>query len=224
MCVETSGGRSQSARELRVRLGHSGGEGRLAPKHRVREEVINVQLAQALAARGLDAVGETISRRGRPDVLVSLDGVKLIIEGRARDAQPSLFHDARRRVENGMADISMAVLYPDPLYEISEHEDLARRLVTEEFDGAVYYYGPQGIVEHPFQQVTLQDLGETINAVFDLRVRNDVVREQVANLENTIEAVVGRASATRSFRGSRSLVRKLRAALGVDDDGAQEAE
>jgi len=196
----------------------------LAPKHRVREEVINVQLAQALAGRGLDAVAETVTRRGRPDVLVSLDGVKLVIEGRAREAQASLFHDARRRVESGMADISMAVLYPDPLYEVGEHGELARRLLAEEFDGSVYYYGPRGIVEHPFQQATLQDLGETINAVFDLRVRNDVVREQVAILQDTIEAVVGRASATRSFRGSRSLVRKLRSALGVDDDGAQEAE
>jgi len=52
----------------------------------IREENLNVTLAELLAERGLKALGEVILRkrggRPEPDVLVELNGVRIVLEGK----------------------------------------------------------------------------------------------------------------------------------------------
>jgi len=52
----------------------------------VAEENLNVMLAELLAERGLKALGEVIlrkeGRRPQPDVLLELNGIRIIIEGK----------------------------------------------------------------------------------------------------------------------------------------------
>ena len=53
-------------------------------KQRHREEVINAGLAILLTRHGIDAEAETILRSGgaRPDVMFTLGGLRVIIEGK----------------------------------------------------------------------------------------------------------------------------------------------
>src|SRR5437879_1903166 len=88
----------------------------------VREEVLNVVLAEHLQARGLLSLPETIvasiATRGRrlPDVTIAdLFGVRIVIEGKLdRDgaSREALLQFARTRVEEGISPICLAVLYP----------------------------------------------------------------------------------------------------------------
>jgi len=191
-----------------------------APR-RFREEAINVQLGNILAARGLEATAETIEAGGRPDVLIILGGLKLVLEGRAEAQRQSLMRDAQARVEEGLADMAMAIVYPRGLETARSMAELSRQIEVARYDGAIFYFDRRGIASMPFTGASLDELIQTINAVFRLRVQNDVVREQVANLEGTIEDIVSQASMTDLFFSSAILVGRLKAALGIEADAGK---
>src|SRR5438093_9827461 len=114
---------------LPVRSGHlfSGTEPaeRQVPQQRNRananrQEVLNVLVAQLLQDRGLVAAPEQIisrldlrSRR-MPDVLVDFQGLRLAIESEyaSRGAEDKASKAALRRVEEGIAHVGMALIYP----------------------------------------------------------------------------------------------------------------
>jgi len=185
------------------------------PKHR--EEVINVHLAALLEERGLEANAETISKKGRPDVLINLDGLKLVLEGRHESQRESLLSDAQKRVTEGLADISMGVLYHPSLYTATSTAELRSRLEDGSYSGAVFFFDETGIGEQPFTNSSLDNLVETINRVFLLRVQNDVVRTHVKMVEEALDNVVEQASVTSLFYASEALVARLRTALGIED-------
>lgn len=186
--------------------------------HRFREEVVNVQLANVLTNRGLEANAETILAGGRPDVLISLEGLKVILEGRTASQRAALMRDASERVKEGLADISIAVVYPEDLKTATSMNDLTRKIEAAHYDGTIFYVDGTGLVSTSFEKATLDEVVQCINAVFRLRVQNDVVREQVAQLRNTIEQVVDQASASSLFFSSAGLVARLKLALGIDSD------
>jgi len=189
-----------------------------AKKHHFREEAINVLLANLLAARGLDANPETIEAGGRPDILILLEGLKLVLEGRAAHHRNSLLQDARERVEVGIADISMAVVYPEDLSRAATINDLKAHIESSRYDGSLFFFDKNGLTSTPFEGASVDEIVQTINSTFRLRIQNDVVRDQVAQLEATIEKVVDEASSTNLFFSSDVLVGRLKQALGIASD------
>lgn len=92
--------------------------------HRNREEVINTQLAILISQMGVEADAETILLRGkhRPDVLMRMHGLRVVIEGKFADypaAEEAVLNDARNRVKAGIAHVAMAAVYPEMLRTIS---------------------------------------------------------------------------------------------------------
>lgn len=187
---------------------------------RFREEVINVQLANALTARGLAANAETIQSTGRPDVLIYLDGLKLVIEGRAQNRpRASLEEDAKERVLEGAADISMAIVYPEDLGIALGMAELGSKIEAASYDGVIFSFKEEGITSRSFSEARLGELVEVINNVFHLCVRNNVVQEHVKRVEHTIGKVVDQMFVTNLFSNSEALVARLKAALGIEEDG-----
>ncbi len=92
--------------------------------HRSREEVANVQLAIVISELGVAADAETIHVHGkhRPDVLFTLRGLRVAIEGKFADhpdADEQVLKDARGRISSGIAHIAAAVVYPKPLRKVA---------------------------------------------------------------------------------------------------------
>ena len=90
----------------------------MSEKHR--EEVLNVVLATCLGNRGIEADPETILRRGRskPDVIALFRGLRCAIEGKVADtpqAKAVVLADAKGRIDQGIAHLAIAVVYPTPL-------------------------------------------------------------------------------------------------------------
>src|SRR6266542_53825 len=108
-------------------------------EHRFREEAINVLLGTLLAGRGLDANAETIKAGGRPDVLINLGGLKLVLEGRQSNLRNVLYEDAEARIDDGLADFSIAVLYPVGLESAADMDELKSNIEEAQFDGAIFY-------------------------------------------------------------------------------------
>src|SRR5262249_40400981 len=99
-----------------------------------RQEVLNVLLAQLLHERGLVAAPEQIVRalqggeRGAtrlPDVLVDFRGLRTAIEAEigsgARAAHVLAYEKAKQRVDEGIAHIGVAVVYPAKLRQVGFH-------------------------------------------------------------------------------------------------------
>lgn len=188
---------------------------RAMPKYR--EEVVNVELAHGLASLGLEANAETVEGQGFPDVLIYLGGLKLVVEGRIQYQRTSLMEDAQRRIADGLADISMAVLYPPDLKIADSMAGLVSKIESASYSGAVFYYTARGIERQEFTNASLSQLAEAIRAAFRIRVQNEVVREHVRRVEEAIEAVVRDSAVTDLFSASEALVARLGKALGVGD-------
>lgn len=88
-----------------------------------RQEVLNVVLAQILQERGVVSVPEKVVRnvlsktgqRRMPDVLVNFMGLRTVMEGEVDDqpdAKKRALESAKKRVEEGIAHIGVAVIYP----------------------------------------------------------------------------------------------------------------
>lgn len=187
----------------------------MSSKHR--EEVINVKLADVLSARGLDADAETIHAKGRPDVLITVNGVKIAIEGRKASQTQSLQKDAKKRIESGISDISLSVEYPDSLYHVTSAK-LSGVLDDHLFTGCIFHFSSQGIVENHFSEKTAEELGILIRNAFYLIVRDDVVRSQVSLVQEAIDRAVARAASSNLFFKSDIVRKKLKAALAIDTE------
>jgi len=83
----------------------------------LREENLNVMLAELLAEKGLKALGEVIlRRRGRrpePDVLIELNRVRIVIEGKKPGMWDALVQKCRERLDNNVCDLCVMVEYSD---------------------------------------------------------------------------------------------------------------
>jgi len=83
----------------------------------IREENLNVTLAELLAERGLKALGEVILRkrggRPEPDVLVELNGVRIVLEGKKPGMWDVLVANCQDRLDNNVCDLCVMVEYAD---------------------------------------------------------------------------------------------------------------
>lgn len=80
-----------------------------------REENLNVMLAELLAERGLRALGELVLRRGgkrpEPDVLIELNGVRIVVGGKKPGAWNDLVRQCEERLDNNVCDLRVMVEY-----------------------------------------------------------------------------------------------------------------
>jgi hypothetical protein len=188
------------------------------PPFRIREEVLNVYLADILSDRGLLSIPETIRRsvtgrqRRLPDVTVAdLRGVRIVIEGRINSgpqARESLFNDAFRRVEEGISPICLAVLYPPTLRRIDAPSKLRRSLERATLLVRVISEGSTG----DWAETTVDGLTDTLRRSYELLISEDVVVSAVEDLGNAIDA------ASEQIASSSATPARLRSLLGIPEE------
>jgi hypothetical protein len=176
-----------------------------------REEVLNVLLAQLLNERGLVTTPESAVRsvedaRRLPDVLVVFQGLRLVIEGKydGAPAANAVLTQATERVEQGVAHIGVAVLYPSRLANVA-FDDLPTELATSELNIAICTEeGSKG-----WSQGDLDFLGDLLRRAFDEIVEEDVVTAAVEALE------AGVADFSRTALRLPGAVSRLADVLGI---------
>jgi hypothetical protein len=189
----------------------------------VREEVINVLLAQVLEQRGLWSVPESIRRsvgggQRLPDVtLVDLWGIRIIIEGKFHDDEGqrrAVLKKAQRRVEEGLCQISLAVLYPPELRNFATLTAQRHALETATFEVRVLSEADDG----NWGTADVSELVEIVQRGYEVLVREDVVAKAVAELQGAID------SSARVLAAGRGTTEKLADLLGIPEDtqGADE--
>ncbi|MEM2322862.1 MAG: hypothetical protein QW657_06635, partial [Candidatus Bathyarchaeia archaeon] len=117
-----------------------------------REENLNVMLAELLAERGLRALGELILRRGgrrpEPDVLIELNGVRIVVEGKRPGAWNDLVRQCEERLDNNVCDLCVMVEYSNIKLDklMPSQLDLKNALLNGRFNvGFLSYVDRAGI-------------------------------------------------------------------------------
>jgi hypothetical protein len=183
----------------------------------VREEVLNVTLAGLLKKRGLLSVAESIleatSARGRklPDItLADLWGVRIVIEGKNfmnAAAKRNVFNDAKKRVEEGISPICLAVLYPPELRELDADTDLGAAIEDATLIVRVISEGDEG----EWAETNVDGIVEILRRSYELLVNEDVVASSVGSLEVAIENASAKIAAVRAAPA------RLRKLLGIPE-------
>jgi hypothetical protein len=182
-----------------------------------RQEVFNVVLAQILQERGVISVPEKVlkavlsktEQRRMPDVMVNFMGLRTVIEGEVSDqpdAKNRALESAAKRVEDGIAHISVAVIYPAFLRQL-ELGPLKSQMAKCQYEIAVV--AESEFEERGFNSGDINHLAEILRKTFDQLVKEDVVSRAVALIDAGIEQI---ASAVRH---SPSFVPNAAQALGI---------
>ncbi|MGD0020224.1 MAG: hypothetical protein ABSD62_13305 [Candidatus Limnocylindrales bacterium] len=188
-----------------------------------REEVLNVELARLLVARGLVSAPETIERssagrRSLPDVVVNFRGLRVLLEGKTDDvagAREVVSGDAHRRVEQGLAHIALGVVYPHRLRSVSFGQ-LGHEMAASPLDVQVHTEGGAG----GWVRVTQVDgLVELLVRTYEQLVSEDVVVQAV----EIVEAAIDRFE--RELRGQVALEDRILELMEVGEpEGAPGAD
>lgn len=153
-----------------------------------REEVLNVELARILEKQGLVSFPETrqqtaAGRTALPDVLVIYQGLRTIIEGKIEDqpdAQENVHRQAYKRVTDGLAHISIAVLYPTALRSVKTLYSKSLFSSSLQFE-VITEYGSQG-----WSKAKASDLGDILRRTFEQATKQDLVYETAKGIEETL--------------------------------------
>lgn len=160
-----------------------------------RQEVFNVLLAQLLQERGVITAPEKVlratpdKRRRAPDVIVSFHGLRTAIEGEVSDqpgADNRALQSARKRVEEGIAHIGVAIVYPARLRTMA-FDDLKLQLEDSPLRMAVVTEAG----ETGFSEGDINSLAGALRRAFDQLVQEDVVVHAVAALQAGVDRFAG---------------------------------
>ena len=152
-----------------------------------RQEVFNVLLAQLLQERGVITAPESIIKLGfkklrrMPDVIVNFHGLRTAIEGEISnqpDAEKKALDSARRRVEEGIAHIGIAIVYPGRLSKVA-----FVHLKSELANGELYIAILTESGETGFVTGNVDYLESALRHTFEQLVQEDVVAAAVAELD-----------------------------------------
>lgn len=178
-----------------------------------RQEVLNVLLARLLQSEGLVVDAEVMLKaaaggRRAPDVIVDFGGLRVAIEGDFADragVEQAVARQAIGRVNEGIAHISVAVLYPGELRDV-RFEGAEEALAECQLSFAVVTAArPRA----QFSRGTAADLAETLRRVREELGRDEALERAVAVIEAGVEAFASRLGK------AQAVVERFAAALGV---------
>jgi len=167
----------------------------------VREENLNVMLAELLAESGLKAIGEVRLRRRMPDVMLDVNGIRIILEGKKPGNRAVLREQAVKRIEEGLADIVVMVEYvkiPLPSKLSLTQIDIKNALLRGTFNIGVLTFielaglekwmpiAPRRLRSEFYESVGFSDLLAHIMTAYDYVVREDIIGPVVNKIDELL--------------------------------------
>jgi hypothetical protein len=183
------------------------------------ETKLNVLLGRLLSSElGLRAISEHISRRDRPDVMIYVNGVRLVIEGSYSRVDAE--EDVKRRIEEGLGDIGLALHYVEDFPANLNDSELEERLrnaalevkliVPKDISDTLltYLFQKRALSEWVtgWVKAKITDVVSIINEATQFIISEENVRQAVSEIEQKIEDFVSRL---KSLDTNKKVARKL---------------
>lgn len=200
----------------------------------LREENLNVTLASLLAEKGLQALGEVILRKGEkrpePDVLIVLNGVRIVIEGKKAGIWDELVRQCEERLDNNVCDLCVMVEYVqvDTGKIAPTQLDIKRTLQSARFNIGFLSYLDRANLDkwtkeptrpQEYRDVGFDDLLTYLMSIYSEVVRKDIVSPVVDKLRETLDQFASNlASSVNLERLSEVLELREKEGEGGDKD------
>ncbi|MGB9756420.1 MAG: hypothetical protein ACPLVJ_01385, partial [Candidatus Bathyarchaeales archaeon] len=162
---------------------------------------------ELLAESGLKAIGEVIIRRKMPDVLIDINGVRVIIEGKYLGKREELYTNACGRIDNGLCDIVMMVEYVNLSLGRQTQMQVDQKAVKSALKAGTFNVGfltyvdrvgldrwiPQARKTPEFyENIDFQNLVACVMMVYDALIREDVLDKIIERMEEKISSFSSR--------------------------------
>lgn len=182
----------------------------------ITEPTLNVALAYLLRRRELLALGEVVVHRQakgvgkRPDVLLTVNGVKVIIEGKfvSSGIESILEKQCIERIEDGLCEICIGVIYSkmQPTTLIVTMKEVESMLLKSKFQALVSYVAPAefeqlsldyvqspmppGLKKMGWHEVDINQLADLVRASYTSVVSEDILGKAVESFASALQTAV----------------------------------
>ena len=170
----------------------------------VREEALNVLLAELLCEKGLKALGEPILKKPKtllPDVLLDIRGVKILLEGKRPGKRHELRKKAEDRLDQRVCDMCVMVEYAQlniPGLQPTT-KDLKQALLNGKYNvGFITYVERVGLERwiegfkpklktEFYEGINFQELLSYLMSAYDYVVKEDILDPVVRKIGTELE-------------------------------------
>lgn len=182
----------------------------------ITEPTLNVALAYLLRRRELLALGEVVVHRQakgvgkRPDVLLTVDGVKVIIEGKFASSgiESILEKQCVERIEDGLCEICIGIIYSkmQPTTLTVTMKEVDSMLLKSRFQALVSYVAPPefeqlgldyvqspvppGLKKMGWHEVDINQLADLVRASYTSVVSEDILGKAVESFASALQRAV----------------------------------
>jgi hypothetical protein len=171
----------------------------------VGEENLNVMLAELLADKGLRALGEVILRKSRgrpePDVLIDLNGVRIVIEGKKPGMWNELVRQCEERLDDNVCDLCVMVEYVNFEKLLNERLSLDQSYIKKFLLKGVYNIGFMSYIARvgldrwlglpvkyeKYENVGFDDLLAYLMTAYNKVVGEDVIGPVIAEMKKVLD-------------------------------------
>jgi len=195
----------------------------------VSEPAVNVELAHLLDKKGLRALGEVRihESRARPDIYLTLNGVRIILEGKFEGPSvlEALERQCRERVEQNLCDVAIGLVYPKPIPKNLSLtlSDLERFLQDCRYRMKAFWPSPAGIEETPWEQgLTFRQVVERIQSSYRSLVQGDLVGQFAERFRAALDDFHDALAAGRY--SLRDLAEQVRTAMALPAEAPEQDE
>ncbi|MEM2147229.1 MAG: hypothetical protein QXJ94_01325 [Candidatus Bathyarchaeia archaeon] len=176
----------------------------------LREENLNVILAELLTEKGLKALGEVILRtkggRPEPDVLIELNGVRIVIEGKKPGMWDALVKQCEERLDDNVCDLCVMVEYIDVRLGklVPSQLDVKEALLGGRFNVGFLSYVDRvgldkwiGVASKPerYVDVSFDELLTYLMSVYGKVVKEDVIGPVIGRMNEVLNEFASKVSA-----------------------------
>lgn len=179
-----------------------------------REEVVNVKLAELLEQRDVvslpeQVISDLVENNRMPDIMTAnLLGVRVVIEGRigkSPSVRGSLVEDCKERVAEGIAPMAIAVAYPEDINKSTSLQGLENNIREAEFDMNVVTESGAG----GWTTGDIGDVADYLRSGYGDLVEENVVKEAVDTIDESIDGFVHQLSSTEGLSGTEERLKNV---------------
>ncbi|MEM3731386.1 MAG: hypothetical protein QW667_05175 [Candidatus Bathyarchaeia archaeon] len=187
----------------------------------LREENFNVVLAELLTERGLKALGEVVLRkkggRPEPDVLIELNGVRIVIEGKKLGMWDTLVEQCKDRLDNNVCDLCVMVEYADIKLRklVPDQLDVKDALLRGRFNVGFMSYIDRacldkwtGIAPKPekYVDVGFDELLTYLMSAYSRVVKEDIIGPVIKRMNQVLDEFAIKVSSTINVERLREVL------------------
>lgn len=167
---------------------------------KISEPTLNIVLAQLFVKRELKALGEAIIHgRKQPDVLLSIYGIKIIVEGKyfQQSVRTLLEEQCHERIDQGLCEICVSIIYPKSLFDHLLNPtmtDVEQILRQADLDYNISLISKVGISETGWSSAKVDLIANIIRSSYTSVVTEDIVGSAAESLNSTLDNSVSEIS------------------------------